>query len=99
MNPITYHTKEMNDPFVVGQTELTITIKHRKTDEGMEYRWWRSDGQWVSPIYTTAEAAQWCHSPANPKRLPFLSDDEWREFHPFPHPVGKTLKAIIAPTS
>lgn len=80
-----------------GYTEYAIELKHRQTDEGVEYRWRREDGKWVSPTYSTAEAAQWCHSTANPHRIPFLTDDEWKAYHPFPHPDPKLTVKILGP--
>jgi hypothetical protein len=37
-----------------------------------KYRWLRDDGEWVSPIFTTLQAAQ-----TMPESLPFLTDEEW----------------------
>lgn len=60
----------------VASTQFTITLKRKYNNT---YRWQRNDGQWVSPIFTTAEAAHYMAG-----RVPFLTDDEWKEHYPLP---------------
>lgn len=59
----------------VAFTKTTITLM--KYDSS--YRWQRSDGQWVSPIFTSPEAAKYMAG-----KIPFLTDDEWKEHYPIP---------------
>lgn len=65
----------------VGQSTREYQLK---TKDG-KFRWQMSSGEWVSPEYSAEEAASWCHCTANPHRIPFLTDDEWRIYHPLPH--------------
>lgn len=59
----------------VAFTKTTITLM-RCNDS---YRWQRNDGQWVSPVFATAEAAHYMAG-----KIPFLTDDEWKEHYPLP---------------
>ena len=66
---------EMSDEIACGQTTHTITLLRL----GDSYRWQRKDGEWVSPTFSTPEAAYYAAG-----KIPFITDAEWKEFHPLP---------------
>lgn len=48
--------------------------------EGVDFwRWQREDGAWVSPAFSTMEAAYYMAG-----RMPFLDDAQWKAMHPVP---------------
>lgn len=49
--------------------EHTVTLLRN----GDSYRWQRSDGQWVSPTFSTREAAEYVVG-----KIPFITDAEWK---------------------
>lgn len=65
----------MSNDIAIGQTAHTITLIR----VGDSYRWQRGDGEWISPVFSTPEAAYYASG-----RIPFITDAEWRELHPLP---------------
>jgi len=65
----------MNNEIVCGQTTHTIKLIRI----GDCYRWQRDDGEWVSPTFSTPEAAYYAV-----RKLPFITDSEWKELYPLP---------------
>ena len=59
------------------------SVKVELLRNGDQYRWQREDGEWVSPVFFTIEAAYYMAG-----RLPFLTDEQWKKLHPMPARKG-----------
>lgn len=69
----------------ISQTEWTITLQQK----GSLYRWIRSDGECVSPIFSTAQAAHYFAG-----KIPFLTDDEWEEYYTLRGPESEISQVV-----
>ncbi len=58
------------------QETITVTLVRR----GDSFVWVRNDGRWVSPAFSSLEAAAYF-----PGKIPFLTDEEWKWFNPLSH--------------
>ena len=55
----------------VDSTKYTITLQEKNGT----FRWKRDDGQIVSPLFTSIEAAKYYG-----EHVPFMTDAEWKEY-------------------